>query len=239
MKQSPVFFALLGMLLLIIGFNGLMAHLFSKNAQKIEDIEVVDFSQINDYTKRNHNFCIIGKVFSDDAFFMPDDKSRKVIKGSLQLVVIWPNNTQTILIDYERQAEYLKFLDEKNNAHSFSAQYIETVTDTIGLLSKLKIKNIGKYLNINYFGYRFSLPGLSVKGMPQVKLIRKTFFCGEKSVIFFNPHSENGRLQGLPAVGKIVPEKYALERQSFSTETKIYTVILIIGGLMFLALKLL
>ena len=239
MKKSPVFFAILGMMLLIIGFNGLMAHRFSKNAQRMEGVEVIDFSQIDEYTKRNHNFCITGEIFSDDAFFMPDDKSRKVIKGSLQLVALWPDNTQNVLIDYERQAQYLKFSDQKQNSCSISPQLIETATDTVGLTSKLKVRDLGKFLNISYFGYKFSIPEFKAKGMPQIKLIRKTFLNGEKSVVFFNPHTENGRIQGMPAVSKIAPEKVSVSKQNFSTESKIYTVIIVLGGLMLLIPKLL
>lgn len=223
-------------MLLIIGFNGVMAHRFSGNVQEIGGARITDYQKISKYINKEDKICIIGTIKSDDAFLMPDDKTKKVISGELQLSLIWPDGTQKILIDRRKQSQLIKFVPEKGGTEIFiQPQNIETVTDTLITAGKLKTSVFGNFMKIEYYDYRFRISGLITQGTPQLKYIRKTIDNNQKvAVILSKAGIRSSKKDVSFDVLDIIPYETAVKRELSSGKSlRIYIAMLVLGVIMF------
>jgi hypothetical protein len=223
-------------MLLIIGFNGVMAHRFSGNVQEIGGTRIVDYNKISKYINKENKICIIGTVKSDDAFLMPDDKTKKVISGELQLSLLWPDGTQKILVDRHKQSQLIKFMPEKSEKEIFiQPQNIENVTDTLITAEKIRTNVFGNFMKIEYYDYRFRISGLITQGKPQLKYIRKTLDNNQKAaVILSKAGNRNSKKDFAFDVLDVIPYETAVKRELSSGKSlRIYIVMLVLGIIMF------
>ncbi|MEE3448161.1 MAG: hypothetical protein VZQ51_06090 [Bacteroidales bacterium] len=223
-------------MLLIIGFNGVMAHRFSGNVQEINGARIVDYNKISKYINKENKICIIGTVKSDDAFLMPDDKTKKVISGELQLSLLWHDGTQKILIDRHKQSQLIKFVPEKSGTEIFiHPQNIETVTDTLITADKLRTSIFGNFMKIEYYDYRFRISGLITQGKPQIKYIRKTLDNNQKAAVILSKAGIRNSKKDLSFdVLEVIPYETAVKRELSSGKSlRIYIAMLVLGVIMF------
>jgi len=56
LKNTSVFCSVVGIMLLIIGFNGIMAHKYSNNIQEIKGAKIVDYQNVDKYFQNEKNY---------------------------------------------------------------------------------------------------------------------------------------------------------------------------------------
>lgn len=213
-----------------------MAHRFSGNVQEIGGARITDYKKISKYINQEDKICIIGSIKSDDAFLMPDDKSKKVIAGELQLSLLWPDGTQQILIDKHKQSQLIKFMPENSNTEIFiQPQNIETITDTLITADKIKTNVFGNFMKIEYYDYRFRISGLINKGTPKLNYIRKTINDKEKvAVILRKAGIRSSKKEVSFDVLDVIPYETAVKKElSCGKSLRIYIALLVLGVIMF------
>ncbi|MBQ9213969.1 MAG: hypothetical protein IJ150_08525 [Bacteroidales bacterium] len=236
MKNTSVFCSVVGIMLLIIGFNGIMAHKYSNNIQEIKGAKIVDYHNVDKYFQNEKKLCIIGKIKSDDAFFMSDDKTKKVVFGEIKLSIVWPDGSKKMLINQSKKSQLLKFYDTKSqNEFCIIPQNFETQVDTSFTINKIKTNIFGNYMKIEYGEYSFLVSGLLTKGKPKIQYMRKTIDENQKvAMILSKSANRNSQNDYSFDVQNIIPfEKAVKEEHSDIKSLKIYIIMLCLGVAMF------
>lgn len=232
-KNTSAFCVLVGIMLLIIGFNGIMAHKFSSITEYIEGARIARADKYQKYLNTDGKVCIISTILADDAFFMPDTKQQKVAGGMLKLTAVWPDGSQNILIDWHKQSRLTKFPIGDSALIEMTPSSIEYSNDTASVSANLITTIDGNTASVSYFGKVFKLSGCKIKGIPQIKLQRKTICEGEKvAVILSKAESRNKNICSY-SIQNVIPYDTAIKRETKSGAITFYIIVMAIGIIMF------
>ncbi len=230
LNNTSVMACLLGLLLLMTGFVGFMAHTFSNTTAELEGVKLVDTKDIADALESSDKVCVVTTIHSDDTFDMPDNH-QKAIKGRIYICAIWPDNTQNVLLDWNHKSNYLRIPDgtSKGFIH-ITPRSIECDQDT-STLSQLKLTKTYNNLEVRYFKYKFNLNGIYTKGEPRIILQRE--YIPDSAKVALSITKSNADDSAFE-VTSVVPYSTAKARQnSISNAKTIYIIIAAIGIVMF------
>lgn len=229
LKNSSVFFSLLGVMLLTLGFNGFMAHTYSTSTEEIDGVKLVKTGDLQDELGKNGKVCIASPIYSDDLFDMPDNH-QKVIKGKLTISAIWPDGSQTVLVNWSKQGNYIRISDsDSTTGKAIAPKTIECGVDTAMVSQNLRITRGANNAVVEYFHYSFTLNGCIAKGQPKIAIQRETLSNGENVAVTISQNGANAK----PEIVNVVPYKTALNREKLVSKSKaFYLAIGIIGILM-------
>lgn len=228
-KDSSVFFSLLGVMLLTLGFTGFMAHTFSTSTEEIDGVKLVKSGNVDSELSDNGKVCIVSPIYSDDLFDMPDNH-QKVVKGKLSICAIWPDGSQTVLVNWSKQSNYIRLSDSDSTAgEAIAPKSIECGTDTSMVGDNLKITRSTNTALVEYFHYSFTLSGCIAKGQPEIAITRESLSNGESVAVTLSKNGASAK----PEVVSVVPYKTALAREKLMSKSKtMYLIIGIVGILM-------
>lgn len=231
MRNNSVLFSLIGIMFLMIGFIGFMAHTFSNSTIELNGAKLTKTANFRQELEKNDKVCILSQIYSDDTFEMPDNH-QKVIKGKLCLSAIWPDGSQTILINWQRKANYLRIATSDSTiCNAITPKSIECMEDSAMAAQHIKITRTPKSANVEYYHYKFTLNGCYTKGQPQIVIKRECLENGANVAVTMA--KENTIAPSNMDVISVVPYEKALAKESGLTKSKtIYLAIGIIGILM-------
>lgn len=229
--NSSVLSCLIGIALLMTGFVGFMAHSFSKSTAELEGVRLVDAKKI-DQVPAGDKVCIVTNINADDIFEMPDNH-QKAIKGRLLLYAVWPDNTQNVLIDWNKKSQFIKIPNGKNGFTYVNPRNIDCEQDTAAN-RQLKITKTRNNIEIKYFQYKFNLNGTATKGEPRIILRREYLADSAKVALTLTKNNARNSKETTIDISNATPYTYALTRQKNMSNSKvIYIIIGVIGILMF------
>ncbi len=231
--KSSVISCLIGLLLLMTGFVGYMAHSFSKYTAELEGVKIVELKKIHKQLNKGDKGCLVSSINADDTFEMPDNH-QKAIKGRLYLCAIWPDSSQNVLIDWNKQSQFMRIPQGCGNGYTYiTPRNIECGIDT-STLSQLKIKKSLNNIEIRYFQYKFTLSGVHTKGEPKIILQRECMPDSAKvALIVVKNHSKCAKEKSIEVLN-VVQYDVATNRQKSMSQSKITCIIIsVIGILMF------
>ncbi|MCR5453389.1 MAG: hypothetical protein K6F33_00175 [Bacteroidales bacterium] len=231
--KSSVISCLIGLLLLMTGFVGYMAHSFSKYTAEMEGEKVVELKSIHKHLHCGDKGCLVSSINADDIFEMPDNH-QKAIKGRLYLCAIWPDSSQNVLIDWNKKSQFMRIPHGCGNGYTYiSPRNIECGGDT-STLSQLKIKKTLNNIEISYFKYKFTLSGIQTKGEPKIVLQRECMPDSAKvALVVLKNYSKCAKEKAIEVLN-VVQYDVANNRKKSMSQSKItYIIICVIGILMF------
>ncbi|MBP5681639.1 MAG: hypothetical protein J6X05_00110 [Bacteroidales bacterium] len=229
--NSSVLSCLIGIAFLMTGFVGFMAHSFSKSTAELEGVRLVNPKQIND-VDAGDKVCTVTTIHADDTFEMPDNK-QKAIKGRLLLYAVWPDNSQNILIDWNKKSKFIRIPNANEGFTYVSPRNIECLQDT-STNAQLKVIKTRNNIEIRYFQYKFNLNGIYTKGEPRIVLRREYLADSAKVALTLTKTNTRNSKETSIEVTNVTPYEAALTRQKGMSSSKtIYLIIGVIGILMF------
>gem|GEM_PF-2656488 len=229
--NSSVLSCLIGIALLMTGFVGFMAHSFSKSTAELEGVRLVDAKKI-DQVPAGDKVCTVTHINADDTFEMPDNH-QKAIKGRLLLYAIWPDNTQNVLIDWNKKSQFIKIPHGESGFTYVNPRNIDCEQDT-SARRQLKITKSRNNIVIKYFHYKFTLSGIAAKGEPRIILRREYLADSAKVALTLTKNYARNSKETTIDISNAIPYTYALTRQKTMSNSKvIYIIIGVIGILMF------
>ena len=230
-NNSSVLSCLIGIALLMTGFVGFMAHSFSRSTAELDGVRLVDAKNI-DKVPTGNKVCIVTTMTADDTFEMPDNH-QKAIKGRLQLYAIWPDNSQNVLIDWNKKAKFIKIPHGSKEFTYVNPRNIECEQDT-ATTRQLKITKKRNNIEIKYFQYKFNLSGTYTKGEPRIVLKRECIADSAKVALTLTKNAARNSKESTIDVSNAIPYSVALSRQNNMSSSKIvYIIIGVVGVLMF------
>ena len=232
-KNTSPFCVIIGIMLLIVGFNGLMAYNYSVVTEHIGDVRVAKISECKKMLAEHEKLCVISNIYSDDAFFMPDTQ-QKVVEGSIFIAAIWPDGSRNVLLDWHKRSKFLKIYNSDSSTLYINPKDIESDIDTSSVKKKLSVKIKGNDVDVTYCGYKFKFSGNTIKGTPRIKLIRKVLTVGDEVVLTLSKSQVRSKNDDTFAVTGLTTLKNAMQNEiKDSYSTKIYIFIIVVGVVMF------
>ncbi|MBR2105146.1 MAG: hypothetical protein IJ894_03700 [Bacteroidales bacterium] len=229
--NSSVLSCLIGIALLMTGFVGFMAHSFSKSTAELEGVRLVDAKQI-DQVPTGNKVCIVTNINADDTFEMPDNH-QKAIKGRLLLYAVWPDNSQNVLIDWNKQSKFIKIPHGEGGFTYVNPRNIDCEQDT-AIKRQLKITKSRNSIEIKYFQYKFNLSGTVTKGEPRIILRRECLADSAKVALTLTKNTARNSKETTIDVSNATPYSSAINKQKGMSNSKIiYIIIGVVGILMF------
>jgi hypothetical protein len=223
-KNSSAFACLAGTMLIMLGFNGFMSHTYSNSMTLLEGIHQVKLEDVEKSLELEEKVCVVTPIHSDEIINMPDNH-QKVIKGKLYLCATWPDSSQNILIDWNKQSKFLTITSSDGNPLYINPKNIECIQDT-SLYGRLKINRRLNSLVIKYLQYEFTLQGISTKGEPQITLYREYLTEGTNMAITLSKSPDN-----TINVENAAPYEIAQKRQPYMTTAKIVYILIALAGI--------
>ncbi len=227
MRNTSVLFCLLGILCLTTGFVGYMAHTFSSTTSELNGIRLVKADNARKELADNDKVCFVSRVFADDAIEMPDNH-QKVVKGSLCLYALWPDGSKSIILNWNRKANYIRVSDTDSlPGEAIVPLSMECISDTASTAQRLRISRSQNSVMVEYYQTRSKLDGCYSKGQPQIILQREVLENGAKTAITLQ---RNGGENGNASVQSVVPYQKAIAKDGGMSKAKTFYLILAIAG---------
>ncbi|MCQ2251202.1 MAG: hypothetical protein MJZ66_08860 [Bacteroidales bacterium] len=228
MRNTSVLFCLLGLMFLMTGFVGFMAHTFSNSTSELNGIRLAKSENVAKELQSNDRVCFVSQVYADDAIEMPDNH-QKVIKGSLCLYALWPDGSKSIILNWNRKANYIRVAESDTTPGSaIVPQTVECISDTASTASRLRIIRTHNSVTVEYFQTRSKLDGCYSKGQPQIILERDILENGAQAAITVARPDGTG---ASPSVQSVVPYSKAIARDSGISKAKTFYLILAALGI--------
>lgn len=231
-KNTSVLFSLIGVMCIMLGFNGYMAYTFSSSTEELDGAKLVKSQNLAKELEDNNKVCIISPIHSDDIILMPDNY-QPVIKGKLYICALWPDGSKNVIVNWSKQSSYIRMPDPDSSRKGeiITPKNIECAPDTSMAARHLKVSRLSNTVSIEYFQYRQTLSGCITKGQPEIVFQREYLQNGENTAITFQRKEAGGK----PEITNVVPYKTALSREKNGSQSKtVYLIIGILGILMLL-----
>lgn len=229
-KNSSVLSCLIGLLFLMTGFVGYMAHSFSKFTAELEGVKLVDIQSVHKHLDGGDKACIVSPIYADDLLEMPDNH-QKALKGRLFLSAIWPDSSQTVFIDWNKNSKFMRIPDGEGTSYTYiTPRNIECGADT-STLSQLKIIKTHNNIEIKYFHYYFKISGIQSKGTPKIILQREYMPDSTKVALILSKSNPKSTQEESFEVTNVIQYDIAADRQKSMSNSKIICIIICALGI--------
>jgi len=228
MRNTSVIFCLLGLMFLMTGFVGYMAHTFSSSTSELNGIRLVKAAEARKELQDNEKVCFVSNIYADDAIEMPDNR-QKVIMGTLCLYALWPDGSKSIIQNWSKKSSYIRVTESDSlPGEAIVPKTIECISDTAATYQRLKVSRSHNSVTVEYFGSQNRLEGCFSKGQPQIILQRDVLEYGAKGVVTVSRSEGNSNSI---SVQSVVPYSKALARDTGISSSKIMYLIIGIAGI--------
>ncbi len=228
-KNSSVLFSLIGVMCIMLGFNGFMAHTFSMSTEEIGGVKLVKAKNLSKELAENPKVCIVSPIYSDDTVEMPDNH-QPVIKGKLYISALWPDGSKNVIVNWSKQSSYIRLPEsDSSRGEVIMPKNIECAPDTSLASTHLKITRGANSVSVEYFQYKCTLNGCYTKGQPEIVFQREYLMNGDNVAITMSQKAPGQK----PEISNVIHYKTALEREKGVSRSKtIYLIIGVLGILM-------
>ena len=229
-RRSSVLCCLLGTMVTLAGFIGLICYGFSRSNQRLDGVLLSSVETLPKTLERHGQACVLADIYSDDELFMPDDHER-VVKGSVTLIIRWSDGSENLLLDWHGGAKFLRAVSDGDFvATAVPAECIECDAETFENPESVRLVTEGNRVSATYCGKSYSLGGRAVKGSPIVLLRREYMRYGSRVVLVYDK-VKNGYYAGSNyKVSRITSYETAKQRRATITGGTIMFIFLIMIG---------
>ena len=101
-RRSSVLCCLLGTMVTLIGFIGLICYGYSRSSQRLDGILLTSPEGLPRTLERHGQACVLADIYSADELYMPDNHER-VVKGSVTLLLRWSDGSHRIALRHSTE----------------------------------------------------------------------------------------------------------------------------------------
>lgn len=184
-RRSSVLCCLLGTMVTLIGFLGIICYGFSKSSQRLDGCLLTTVEALPRVLERHGKACVLADIYSDDELFMPDNRDR-VVKGGITLMLRWPDGSENVVVDWHGGAHFLRAVSDGDSiAASVPTECVECVAENSINPGNVRLMSDGNKVEVTYCGKTYTYGGRAVKGTPDVILHREHINYGSRVVLVY------------------------------------------------------
>ena len=229
-RRSSVLCCLLGTMVTLAGFIGLICYGFSRSNQRLDGVLLSSSESLPKALERHGQACVLADIYSDDELFMPDDHDR-VVKGSVTLIIRWSDGSENLLLDWHGSAKFLRAVSDGDSvAAAIPAECIECDSETFENPESVRLVTEGNRVSATYCGKSYSLGGRAVKGSPSVLLRREYMRYGSRVALVYDKVKTSYYAGNNYKVSRITSYQMAKQRHATITGGTIMFILLIMIG---------
>ena len=229
-RRSSVLCCLLGTMVTLAGFIGLICYGFSRSNQRLDGVLLSSSESLPKALERHGQACVLADIYSDDELFMPDDHDR-VVKGSVTLIIRWSDGSENLLLDWHGSAKFLRAVSDGDSvAAAIPAECIECDSETFENPESVRLVTEGNRVSATYCGKSYSLGGRAVKGSPTVLLRREYMRYGSRVALVYDKVKTSYYAGNNYKVSRITSYQMAKQRHATITGGTILFILLIMIG---------
>lgn len=229
-RRSSVLCCLLGTMVTLAGFIGLICYGFSRSNQRLDGVLLSSSESLPKALERHGQACVLADIYSDDELFMPDDHDR-VVKGSVTLIIRWSDGSENLLLDWHGSAKFLRAVSDGDSvAAAIPAECIECDSETFENPESVRLVTEGNRVSATYCGKSYSLGGRAVKGSPTVLLRREYMRYGSRVALVYDKVKTSYYAGNNYKVSRITSYQMAKQRHATITGGTIMFILLIMIG---------
>lgn len=230
-RRSSVLCCLLGTMVTLAGFIGLICYGFSRSNQRLDGILLSSSEALPKALERHGQACVLADIYSDDELFMPDDHDR-VVKGSVTLIIRWTDGSENVLLDWHGSAKFLRAVSDGDSvAAAIPAECVECDSEVFENPESVRLVTDGNRVSATYSGKTYSLGGRAVKGTPEVLLRREYMRYGSRVALVYDKVKTGYYAGSNYKVSRITSYQTAKERRATITGGTLMFILLILIGI--------
>ncbi len=229
-RRSSVLCCLLGTMVTLAGFIGLICYGFSRSSQRLDGILLTTADALPKVLERHGQACVLADIYSDDELYMPDLHER-VVKGAVTLIVRWSDGSENVLLDWNGGAKFLKAVSEGDSvATAIPAECVECELEILENPESVRLVSEGNRVSATYCGKSYSLGGRAVKGSPTVVLRREYMHYGSRVALVYDKVKTSYYSGSNYKVSRITSYQTAKQRRATITGGTVMFILLIMIG---------
>ena len=229
-RRSSVLCCLLGTMVTLIGFLGLICYGFSRSSQHLDGILLTTTDALPRVLERHGQACVLADIYSDDELYMPDNNER-VVKGSVTLIIRWSDGSENVLLDWHGDAKFLRAESDGNQmATAIPAECVECELEISENPESVRLVSEGNRVSATFCGKSYSLGGRAVKGLPSVLLRREYMRYGSRVALVYDKVKTGYYSGSNYKVSRITSYQTAKQRRATISGATIMFILLILIG---------
>ena len=229
-RRSSVLCCLLGTMVTLIGFIGLICYGYSRSSQRLDGILLTSPEGLPRTLERHGQACVLADIYSADELYMPDNHER-VVKGSVTLLLRWSDGSENVLLDWHGGAKFLRAVSEGDSvAAVIPAECVECESEVDENPDCVRLVSDGNRVSATYSGKTYSLGGRAVKGTPEVLLRREYMRYGSRVALVYDKVKTGYYAGSNYKVSRITSYQTAKQRRATITGGTVMFILLIMIG---------